>query len=222
MRFASKRAVVTGATGAIGGAIASALSDEGAAIDVVSRQKQRGAKYGWHIVDLVEDPDIEAKAAAIADKFDRLDFLIHSAGHYSLGHLRDMSVAELDRLWHTNVRATWALTRALLPALIKAKGTIVFINSSIWMRSSANLGGYAATKYASKAIADALREEIAADGVHVQSVFPGSTAGDMQKRRAENEGRPYDPESLIQPDHIARTVLDNLVSRELDEIIISR
>ncbi|MEO0943775.1 MAG: SDR family NAD(P)-dependent oxidoreductase, partial [Pseudomonadota bacterium] len=88
MRFASKRAVVTGATGAIGGAIASALSDEGAEIDVVSRQEPRGAQYGWHIVDLVEDPDIEAKAAAIANEFDRLDLLIHSAGHYSLGHLR--------------------------------------------------------------------------------------------------------------------------------------
>jgi NADP-dependent 3-hydroxy acid dehydrogenase YdfG len=80
---------------------------------------------------------------------------------------------------------------------------VVFVNSSAALSARANVGQYAATKHALKAVADSLREEVNAAGVRVLSLFVGRTATRMQAELHAVEGKAYDPESLIQPEDVA-------------------
>jgi NADP-dependent 3-hydroxy acid dehydrogenase YdfG len=127
-----------------------------------------------------------------------------------MGLLQKASVTELDWLYRANVRAPYVLTQALLPLLLSSQGQIVFINSSVIMQARANIGQFAATQHAIKAIADSLREEVNPLQVRVLSVFPGRTATPRQAIIHEMEGKPYCPERLMQPEDIAAVVINAL------------
>jgi NADP-dependent 3-hydroxy acid dehydrogenase YdfG len=108
------------------------------------------------------------------------------------------------------LKPAYRLTQALLPALKASQGQIVFINSTVGLAARANVAQYAATKHALKALADALREEVNPAGVRVLSVYPGRTATDQQASIYELEGRAYAPETLLQPEDVAATVVGAL------------
>jgi NADP-dependent 3-hydroxy acid dehydrogenase YdfG len=100
------------------------------------------------------------------------------------------------------------LTQRLLPLLKKPRGQIVFINSSVGLTARPNVGYYSATQHAFKALTDSLRGEVNADGIRVLSVYPGRTATPRIQALHAEEGRPYEPEHLLQPDDIASVVLN--------------
>ena len=135
-----------------------------------------------------------------------LHALVHAAGRVALGALAEAPIADLDRQWRINVRAPAALTRALLPALRAAPGDVVFLNSTAGLRANPNWGAYAATKFALRALADALRAEEQAHGVRVTSVHPGRTDTRMQRAVFAAEGRAYDATGLVAPSDVARMV----------------
>jgi NADP-dependent 3-hydroxy acid dehydrogenase YdfG len=139
-----------------------------------------------------------------------IDMLIHSAGIISLGRLESAPVEEFDKQYQINVRAAYALTQVLLPMLRSRQGQIVFINSSAGLNASANVGQYAATKHALKAVADSLRHEVNAEGLRVLSIYPGRTASPMQEAVFKMEGREYRPELLMQPEDIASVITNAL------------
>lgn len=219
--FTNQIVVVTGASSGIGQAIALELAAQGAILCLVARRLKTLNAIAQSIqeispnsksyqVDLTQDEDIQKLIASIQQDFGQVDILIHNAGIFSMGTIETTSVAELDQQYRTNVRAPYVLTQALLPMLKMRQGQIVFINSSAGLRASANVGHYAATKHALKAIADSLREEVNADKVRVISVFPGRTATPLQARIHEMEGKTYDPQSLIQPEDVAFLVINTL------------
>ena len=211
--FRGKVALVTGASAGIGAGIAAALAEAGAEVHAVARNGGAG-DYHWHSVDLGQD-------AAIADFLgrsapERLDILVHAAGLLtSDSFTADSStldrsgggLADLDRQLQVNLRAPWQLTHGLLPRLIAAKGWIVVLNSSIWANARAGLAGYAASKYALRAMTDALRAEVNDHGVRVLSVYPGRSASRMQAEASAAAGKPYHPERLLQPAEIATSIL---------------
>ena len=110
------------------------------------------------------------------------------------------------------------LTQLLLPALTSSRGLVVFINSTAGRTPLAEVGQYAATKYALRALADTLREECNAAGVRVCSVFLGSTATSMQAAVRAKQKRPYHPERLIQPDDVAQMVSGILALPQTAEV----
>jgi short-subunit dehydrogenase len=132
--------------------------------------------------------------------------LIHSAGTIRLGPLAAASVFDLDLQYRVNVRAPFVLTQALLPALERARGHVVFVNSGAGLRANAEWGTYAASKFALKALADALRQEVAPRGVRVTTVYPGRTATPMQERVVAHEEREYRPENFVRPVDVAAQV----------------
>jgi NADP-dependent 3-hydroxy acid dehydrogenase YdfG len=206
--FAGRVALVTGAGGGIGGAIAAALAARGAAVHALARRlPENPAGLSWKVVDLDDATSVEQGAAALAADLQGLDVLVHAAGAYATGRIAEAPLADLDRLWRINLRAPWALTRAFVPALVRRRGWVVFINSSVWGAAREGLGGYAASKFALKAMADSLRAELNAEGVRVLSVFPGRTASRMQAAVHREEGKPYKSETLLQPDDIAAAVM---------------
>ena len=116
----------------------------------------------------------------------------------------------LDRQYQANVRGPLLLTQRLLARLKNPHGQIVFINSSVGLKARANAGHFSATQHAFKALADALREEVNAVGIRVMNVFPGRTATPRIENLHEQEGRPFQPEVLLQPEDIASVVVNAL------------
>lgn len=214
-------AVVTGASSGIGRAIALGLAAQGAKLCLVGRQletletvaavaRETAPKVLSYCADLTADEDIYRLKAHLERDLGQVDLLIHSAGVISMGPLQTASVQDLDCQYRANVRAPYLLTQTMLPMLLSSRGQIVFINSSVTMRPGANVGQFAATQHALKAIADSLREEVNPHEVRVLSVFPGRTATPRQATLHEMEGKLYHPERLIQPQDIAAVVINAL------------
>ena len=144
----------------------------------------------------------------------RLDVLVLSSGTYE----RSREPAVFARQIAANLVGPYALLQQLLPLLIEAKGQVVFINSTQALKAAADLGQYAATKHAMKAVADSLRDEVNASGVRVISLFLGRTASERQRAIFAAEGRPYPPERLIQPADVAALVLSLLKLPRTSEV----
>ena len=213
--------LVTGATSDIGRAIALQLAASGRTLHLLGRDasrlqaiaeavEQRGARAMTHSIDLADPVQCEAGLTSLRDQIQRLDVLVHSAGCVGLGPVATAPVEELDWMFRLNLRAPFALTQALLPALRQARGQVVFINSGAGLRAKGGWGQYAATKFGLKALADSLREEVSADGVRVLTAFPGRTASPMQARVRELEGQPYRAEDYMQPEDVAQMVVQAL------------
>jgi len=143
-----------------------------------------------------------------------LDVLVLSSGTYE----RSREPAVFARQIAANLVGPYALLQQLLPLLIEAKGQVVFINSTQALKAAADLGQYAATKHAMKAVADSLRDEVNASGVRVISLFLGRTASERQRAIFAAEGRPYPPERLIQPADVAALVLSLLKLPRTSEV----
>jgi NADP-dependent 3-hydroxy acid dehydrogenase YdfG len=212
-------ALVTGASGGIGGAIASALAERGVRLCLAARDQSKldalasllvatSSRVDCRSTDLTKDEDIRGLARFVTDQFGRLDILVHCAGTINHGKLETTSIASLDRQFTANVRGPLLLTQLLLPLLKKPRGQVVFINSSAGLTAGANTGHFSATQHAFKAIADSLREEVNSENVRVLSVFPGRTATPRIQTLHANEGQPYKPELLLQPADVASVVLN--------------
>lgn len=169
--------------------------------------------------DLTFEEDIRELAVCISQDFKSVDILIHSAGFISLSPIETASIKDFDKHFQTNVRGPYVLTQALLPMLKVCQGQIVFINSSAGLNARANVGQYAASKHALKAIADCLREEVNANGLRVLSVYPGRTATTMQMAVHQMEGKVYHPEQLMQPEDVAAVVINALSLPRTAEVI---
>jgi NADP-dependent 3-hydroxy acid dehydrogenase YdfG len=213
-----KVAVVTGASSGIGRAITLSLAAEGATLCPIGRNPERLAAVadaargsGVHVMpiraDLTSDTDVDELIAVFRGEFDRLDTLVLSAGEYARGTLEASSLAQLDRLYQSNLRAPFRLLQCLLPHLKAANGQVVFINSNVGVSAPREAGQFAATQHAVKAIADSLRQEVNAAGVRVLSVFLGRVATPRQERIYAGQGWLYEPELLLQPEDVAAMIV---------------
>jgi NADP-dependent 3-hydroxy acid dehydrogenase YdfG len=114
-------------------------------------------------------------------------------------------------------------TAALLPRLRRARGHVLFVGSGQSLSVAPHLGAYAASKFALRALADALRAEERGAGVRVSSLFPGPTATAMQAGLQEYLGGTYRPNEYIDPASFAATVrlvADSPRDADLSEITI--
>ena len=213
--LAGQTALVTGASSGIGRAIAGALAARGASLCLLGRRPEvlrdldlglsRDARKWIYQTDLAVSEQITLLADRLAHDGVEPSILVHSAGVISLGSWEQASVDDFDRQMDINVRAPFVLTRALLVGLKLRRGQIVFINSSAGASAVPGSGSYSASKHALSALADSLRAELNGH-VRVTSVFTGTTATPMQQSLHQAKGRPYRPETLIQPEDVAAVV----------------
>ncbi|MEY9951822.1 SDR family oxidoreductase [Leifsonia sp. EB34] len=137
---------------------------------------------------------------------ERLDVLVLSAGVEDGGTIASTDDATWRRVFEVNVFAVAALLRATLPALRAAGGLVVAINSGSGLSSGAGGGVYSGSKFALRALTDALREEERPNGVRVTSIHPGRVDTDMQRALVAREGHEYDAAYTITPEMVAATV----------------
>ncbi|ADV67614.1 SDR family oxidoreductase [Deinococcus maricopensis] len=199
--------LITGATGGIGRALADALHDHQLILAGRDADKLRAlaeALPNAHTLTLdLHHP--ETFADALQD-LGVITNVIHNAGVVDLGRVAEQDADVWTRTLAVNVVAPAALTRALLPQLRAARGHAVFINSGAGLRANAGWGSYAASKFALRALADVLREEEAAHGVRVTTVYPGRTDTDMQRKVRTQEGGEYQQDAYIDARSVAATV----------------
>jgi len=177
MELAGANALVTGATGGLGQAIARALHQRGARLFLVGRREDvlvelaselDGAK--WLTVDLADPAAVEELISKSTDT----DILVANAGIPAAGRLESFGVEELDRTLDVNLRAPMALARGLLdPMLARGKGQLVFISSIAGKTAVPGNPIYHATKYGLRGFAAALRTDLHGQGIGVSCVFPG-------------------------------------------------
>lgn len=200
--------LVTGAGSGIGAALAEKLGGRGDQLVLLARNETRVAELAARY------PDAQTFAADLADPasirvpdLDRLDSVLHVAGVVDLGPVVDQPVERLREHVDVNLVAPAVLTRLALPAVRRARGTFVFVNSSAGLTANANWSAYAASKFGLRGFADALRAEEIENAVRVTTVFPSRTATPMQEKVHEQEGRTYDASKWIDPGAVADTIL---------------
>ena len=227
--FGGRVAVVTGAGGGIGMAIARALAEGGAVVYLVGRRQSSLETLRAEIVgaghhaetcacDLSHEDDIHRLRNRLGTERGRVDVLVHCAGTISLGAIESAPIGDFDKQYGINVRAPYLLTQALLPLVKLSQGEIVFINSSAGIHTKEQIGAYAASKHALRAIADTLRLEVNAFGVRVLSVYPGNTATAMQDAIQDFTGKSLENQYLLQPQDIASTVIHCLLLPRTAEV----
>jgi NAD(P)-dependent dehydrogenase (short-subunit alcohol dehydrogenase family) len=232
--FTGQVALVTGASKGIGRAVAVRLAGRGAAVWLVGRDEADLQRAGEEVRaaggeaflaagDVTDESSMDLLPRRLLRESGQLDLLVHSAGVFRRGGVEDLPVAELDEQYRINLRAPFQLTQKLLPMLTKTKGQVVFVNSTAGLAAGPLWGAYCATKAAMKMLADSLRAEVNDRGIRVLSVYPGRTATPMQKAIHLTEGKPYRPDRLLQPEDVARAVLDALAlprTAELTDLTI--
>jgi len=204
-------ALITGASGGIGSAIAQALADEGVRLFLVGRNLENLTGGEAFRADLTDDAQLRATVARVREVYGGVDILVHSIGLFRAGPIATSPVEDLDAQYRVNLRVPYLLTQELLPSLIERQGQVVFINSGAGSHPArGSWGAYSATKHGLRALADSLRDEVNRKGVRVLTVFPGRTATAMQEEVHRFEGRPYDPSRFLQPEDVAASVVQAL------------
>lgn len=139
-----------------------------------------------------------------------IDILLHSAGVILPNSVINSELEEFDIQMNVNFQAPYLLTKFFLPLIVKCKGQIVFVNSSIVNKTISNLSLYSASKLALKGFADTLREEVNPLDVRVISVFPGKTATEMQKKLNAGKAKKHSFDNMLQPEDVAVSIINAL------------
>jgi len=182
MEIAGKRALLTGATGGIGRAIATALAAQGASVVVSSRKAEEldalvatlpGSGHSAVVSDLAEAGAAEKLVeAAAADG--PVDLLVANAALPGSGPLDELSSEQVVRALTVNLESPILMARALGPAMReRGAGHLVFIASLAGKAASPRASIYNATKFGLRGFSLGLREDYVGTGVGVSLVLPG-------------------------------------------------
>ena len=220
--FAGKLALVTGASRGIGAATAEALAAAGAHVILVARTssaleevEQRIHEAGGSAtiapLDLTQGEAIGKLAAAVAERWQKLDVLVLNAAMLgSLTPVQDIDPKEYSRILSLNLLANQALMAAFDPLLKKAnQADIVALTSSVGGEPRAFWGAYGSSKAALESLIGAYADETAyLDRVRVHIVDPGATRTRMRALAFPGE----EPESLKPPEVVAKAIVERLTA----------
>jgi NAD(P)-dependent dehydrogenase (short-subunit alcohol dehydrogenase family) len=178
----TRTALVTGASSGIGAACAARLARSGWRV-LAGVRRAGDAPEGTEevLLDVTDAGDI----AAAADGIEELHGLVNNAGVALALPLERVPLDELRRQLEVNVVGQVAVTQALVPALRRGRGRVVFVGSIAGKSALPFLGPYAASKHALEAVADSLRVELKPWGIAVAIVEPGTIRTPIWRKGAE-------------------------------------
>lgn len=189
-----KTALVTGATGGIGGAIASALAAQGARVIACGSTKERaeaalsatGASHALG-ADLADRAAVDALASD-AEAIGPVAILVNCAGLTRDGLVMRMKDDDFDTVLEVNLTAAFRLSRALLRPMMKRRaGRIINVGSVVAATGNAGQANYVAAKAGLAGLTKALAREVAARGITVNTLAPGFIATKMTEALNEDQ-----------------------------------
>jgi len=227
-----KRAVITGAGGGIGRAIALRLAEDGMKLALVGRDAAKlmrtAALTGRPLDMLVLPADLTTPRGMddvlriLEGHFKGLDVLVNNAGMALNCAFEETTLEAFDQIMAINVRAPFELTRRCLPLLrISDMATVINIGSVVSHKGYDHQAAYAASKHALLGLTKALAKEVAPEGIRVHMLSPGGVYTDMVKIARPD----LSPEGMIAPEEVAEYaafLLEHRGNAVVDEIQIHR
>lgn len=179
-----KAALVTGAGGGLGQAVAIALARAGADICIVDvkkeglaetakRIKECGRKALVHVADLSVAHNCPAAVAATVNAFGRLDALCNVAGVLKLANSHEMPIADWNLVIAVNLTAPFLLSKAAIPHLLKSEGAIVNVTSIAAHMGQAYAAAYCASKAGLAQLTKAMAMEYLKTPMRINAISPG-------------------------------------------------
>ena len=191
-----KAALVTGASGGIGGAIARALHGAGATVGLSGTRtaplEELAAELGSRVhvlpCNLADAAAVEALPKQAAEAMGTVDILVNNAGITRDNLFMRMSDAEWQAVIDVNLTSTFRLCRGVLRGMMKARwGRIVNVTSIVGTTGNPGQGNYAAAKAGIAGMSKALAQEVASRGITVNCIAPGFIATAMTDKLNEEQ-----------------------------------
>lgn len=219
--FLNKVAVVTGGTDGIGKALVEALLANGAKVstcgrdhDKLYRLQREYPSYPLHTVvaDVSNENDCRHFIESSIKVFGTIDILINNAGISMRSLFKDAKIDVIKKVMDINFFGAVYCTKYAIKSLIERKGTIVGISSIAGYRGLPGRSGYSASKFALQGWLEAIKTELAGDGVHVMWVSPGFTTSNIRNVALNDKGQkqgenPMDENKMMSAEECARHIL---------------
>ncbi|MGD9592816.1 MAG: SDR family NAD(P)-dependent oxidoreductase, partial [Candidatus Berkiella sp.] len=216
--FKNKVVLITGASSGLGAALAQVFAKEQAKLALLARRidklqalvaqcEKSNTKALAIACDVTQDQDLPNAVQKIHDAFGLIDVVIANAGFGVVDYAQNLSLADYQRQFETNVFGVLRTIYASLADLKKTKGRIVIIGSALGHVAIPQYAAYSMSKFAITALAQTLYEELAAQGISVTLISPGYVTTEF--RNINNEGvfeennRPPAPSGLSMDVHKA-------------------
>jgi short-subunit dehydrogenase len=221
--IAGARILITGASQGIGRALAEAAAARGARVLAAARNadllrelaeqvRARGGRLETVQADVTSTEGRREMAEAAEQYFGGLDILVNNAGIGATGHFADVRPDRLRQIFEVNFFGLTETTRALLPLLkMGHKPAIVNISSVAGKRGIPARSEYSASKFAVQGFSEALRAELAKDGIDVLVVCPGLTQTNFSHNMIEQK-------ALVPLDHMRGMTSEQVAQKTLRAI----
>lgn len=222
-QIAGLRILITGASQGIGRALALEAARRGAKVLAAARSEElleelaqeahaAGAPLETVLADVTNPQDRERMVHRANEVYGGLDVLINNAGIGATGHFADAAPDRLRKIFEVNVFGVTETTRVCLP-LLRAGRTPAILNiSSIAGRCGIPARSeYSASKFAIQGFSEALRAELAKDGIEVLLVNPGLTQTNFSKNMLEQKAK-------VQMDHLRGMTAEEVARLTLDAL----
>jgi short-subunit dehydrogenase len=227
MQLQDKRVVLTGATGGIGQAMAIHLAKQGAKLglvgtrhDALNELREHLQQYHDQVISIPVDLTTEQGQKQIVldmhARFGGIDVLINNAGITEFTEFNEQQPEMIERILKVNVVAPMQLTRRVLPEMLERKsGQIVNIGSTFGSIAFAYFTSYSVSKFALRGFSEALRREIAGNGVNITYVAPRAVKTSLNNS-VVNEMAEKVKMNMDHPAIVARKIVNAIIKDKKD------
>jgi len=224
MQITGRVAIVTGASSGIGRETARELVSKGVHVVLASRNRGKLERLALDLValpgrtlvvptDVTERLAVEALVRRTAEEFGAIDILVNNAGSGLFAPIAGGSIENMHRLFNVNFWGAVHCIQAAVPYMqAQHRGHIVNVSSVAGHLSPPLMGVYSASKFALRAVSDALRVELASAGIGVSTIYPGLTETSFTENMVQEV-----PAPAIPP--FARFVSSALIGRRIVQAI---
>jgi 3-oxoacyl-[acyl-carrier protein] reductase len=209
MELDGRVALITGASGGIGAAVARRLHDEGASVGLLSRRgDDLGLERGLGLTcDVRHRTEVDEATDAVVERFGRLDMAVANAGVGAYGPFLELDPEQLEAMIDVNLKGTLYTAAATLPHLIDSgEGDFLSLASVAGLRALPGEAVYNASKFGQLGFTRALDHELRERGVRATCICPGGVKTGFAIGTGRSEGDP-ELDGMLTPEEVADFVL---------------